>query len=332
MHARSGLILLLICVFGHHSPSAGDAVPEPLVYYGICDASGAVPIGRTMFAVADDEMNQIRVYRRDRGGLPVRVLDLSAFLGVDPRSPESDLEAGARIGHRAYWISSHDRNRRGRERLSRHRFFATDIKGSGDDVELVPVGQPYRDLLDDLLRDPKLKTFDLAAASTRAPNAPGGLNIEGLCPTPENHLLIGFRNPIPQGRALLVPLLNPDEVIEGHPARFGEAIRLNLGGLGIRDLAFWHGKYLISAGPYDGQGHFRLYEWAGGQVQPRHLRGIRFDDLHPEAIIVYPDKGLAQVQLLSDDGTRMIDGCPCKELPESQKRFRSVWVALKRPR
>jgi hypothetical protein len=34
---------------------------------------------------------------------------------------------------------------------------------------------------------------------------PGGLNIEGLAATPDGQLLIGFRNPLSEGKALLLP-------------------------------------------------------------------------------------------------------------------------------
>ena len=36
----------------------------------------------------------------------------------------------------------------------------------------------------------------------RAAEAEGGFNIEGLAAAPDGSLLIGLRNPIPQGRAL----------------------------------------------------------------------------------------------------------------------------------
>ncbi|MBU6400628.1 MAG: DUF3616 domain-containing protein [Verrucomicrobia bacterium] len=322
-------VFAIVGLVAFQTAAATPRVSVPLIYRGICDASGAVPVGTNFFAVADDEVNQIRVYRRDQGGGPLRVLDLTPFLEVDPRSPESDLEAGARIGDRAYWIGSHGRNQRGRVRLSRQRFFATAIKE--DDpagVRLVPIGRPYTHLLEDLENAPQLKSFRLRAAARRMPKARGALNIEGLSATPEGHLLIGFRNPIPHGLALLVPLLNPDALLEGHPADLGDPVQLDLDGLGIRDLAFWRGKYLISAGPYNGVGHFRIYEWDGGKSAPRHLQGIHFGDLHPEAVLIYPDLGFRKVQLLSDDGTRLIGGCVCKQLPEAQKRFRSVWVEL----
>jgi hypothetical protein len=62
-------------------------------------------------------------------------------------------------------------------------------------------------------------------------------NISPLAATPDEKLLIGFRNPIPGGRALLLPLQNPIEVVrEWKPVQFGTPIELDLKGLGIRVL------------------------------------------------------------------------------------------------
>lgn len=195
-----------------------SALLRPTLYTGSADASGAVAITSNLFVVADDEDNSLRLYHSDRGGPPVKEFDCNAFLEVQGKSLEADLEAGARIGDRAYWIGSHGRNKNGRERLNRCRFFATDISVTGGEVTLTPVGKPCKDLLDDLIRDPRFESFHFAAASQLTPKAADALNIEGLSATPEGHLLIGFRNPIPQGRALLIPLLNPNEVIEGKAA------------------------------------------------------------------------------------------------------------------
>ncbi len=301
-------------------------VSSPAVYSGMCDASAAVALTGRLFAVASDEDSVIRIYSRDKAGPPVQTVNLSAFLDLDAKKPESDLEGAARVGDRAYWITSHGRNRSGKLRLSRERFFATQIVTNGQGVELKMVGKPYEDLLSDLIRDPKLKPFRLAEASGREPKAHGALNIEGLSGTPDGHLLIGFRNPIPDGKALLVPMLNPDQVIHGRPAKLGDPIIVDLGGLGIRDLAYWNGKYLIIAGPYDGKGQSYVYEWFGGTARPRRVKHAHLNNLNPEAIVFYPDKGWEQIQLLSDDGRRLLNGKPCKECDPGQQRFRSVWL------
>jgi hypothetical protein len=129
--------------------------------------------------------------------------------------------------------------------------------------------------------------------------------------------------------ALLVPLQNPEEVVLGaKPPRFGSPILLDLGGLSIRDMGCWQGKYLIIAGPYDGVGKSKLYSWAGGDAVPKHLKDVDLKGLNPEGLIIYPDKGLEAVQLLSDDSSHQGGGAACKELPESTRQFRSVWVTL----
>src|ERR1035437_7480485 len=35
---------------------------------------------------------------------------------------------------------------------------------------------------------------------------------------------------------------------------------------------------------------------------------------HPETLVIYPRHGFEAFQVLSDDGTLPIDGCPCKDL------------------
>src|SRR6187402_2463901 len=161
-------------------PKAG-AVPDATVFVGMCDASAAAAIDADRFVVADDEDNILRIYSR-AGGKPLQTFDLSEFLGVQgkKKSKETDLEAAAQLGDHTFWITSHGRNSKGKDKPERQRLFATRAQVRGDSVEIVPVGQPYSDLLDDLLADPQLAPYKLAAASELAPKAPGGLNIEGL--------------------------------------------------------------------------------------------------------------------------------------------------------
>jgi len=319
-----GVLLIAGVGFSVH---AEVQVSAPILYFGMCDASAAAALNDHLFAVARDEDSVIRVYRRDQSGAPVQSINLTTFLDLDPKQPESDIEGAARVGDRIYWITSHGRNRNGRERASRQRFFATQIVTNAEGVHLKMAGGAYEHLLSDLIRNPKLKSLNLAAASKLEPKARGALNIEGLSATPEGGLLIGFRNPIPHGKAFLVPMLNPDQVVHGGAAKLGEPIFLDLGGRGIRDMAYWDGKYVIIAGSYDGKGVSNLYEWSGDAASPRLVKHTRLKGLNPEAIIIYPDKGWDEYQLLSDDGRVLMRRRPCKEVADpSQRQFRSVWV------
>jgi len=299
----------------------------PTVYSGICDASAAVALDNRLFVAANDEDNRLRIYDRDSGGPPTWSVDLSAFLQADRQSPEADLEGAARVGNRIYWITSHGRNQNGKRRPGRERFFATEIRTNRESLELTPVGKPYRNLLRDLVNEPKLRTFDLDDASRLAPKEPNAFNIEGLCATPEGHLLIGFRNPIPRGKALLVPLQNPAELVEGRSPRFGGPLLLNLNGLGIREISRHEDRYLIVAGSFDGAGKSHLYEWDGRSSAAIHLGKINFGKFNPEAVIFYPDRGVDEIQVLSDDGNLLAGGKKCKDLKDpSQKTFRGLWL------
>jgi hypothetical protein len=317
----SGLALLTLGLAPLYAQSAA-----PVIFSGAVDGSAAVPVDATRFIAATDEDNVLRLYART-GGAPLQSFDLNSFLAVNPASPETDLEGAALIGTRAYWITAHARDKQGRVQSSRQRLFATDVITNGTRVELSPAGKPYTNLLHDLTTAEALKPFDLAGAAQRLPEAPGGLNIEGLAATPEGHLLIGFRNPVPNGRALLVPLLNPDEIMAGKPASLGKPVLLDLGGLAIRDITLWRGEYLIVAGSYDGRGASKLFRGSGGGAPPRPVPAEALKGLNPEALIICPDKGLTEVQFLSDDSSTQKD-FPSGPKGPARKRFRSATLGL----
>src|SRR5688572_26305433 len=158
--------------------AAGSTVDTNHAFYvGMCDASAAVALNNELFAVANDEDNSLRIYHAAKGGLPVSSQDLSTLLKVDRKKPETDLEAACWLGDHIYWISSHGRNRDGKFRASRHRFFATKIEQKAGRLQLSAVGRVYANLLPDLLRDPRLRPFRLDRASLLPPKAVGGLNI-----------------------------------------------------------------------------------------------------------------------------------------------------------
>ena len=323
-HILSSFVLL--ASFGCNQ-SFGVA-PTLTICRGMCDASAVVPLNDELFVVADDEDNILRVYSRTQGGAPLQTLDFSSFLRVDPKSPEADLEAAAPLGDRVYWISSHAQNKNGKNRVSRRRLFATSLTVSNGMVVLRPVGMPCVRLLTDLFNDPRLKPFNLAAAATRAPKSKNALNIEALCATSEGHLLIGFRNPIPKARALIVPLLNPAEVVEGQPARLGDPLLLDLGGLGIRSLARVGDRYFLVAGAFDGSGQSHLYEWNGGADTPRRLPRPELTNLNPEAIEAVPG-ATERLLVVSDDGTLKIGGKDCKTVADpNMKYFRATTIDL----
>ncbi len=336
METRQTVLLAatLIASWTYVTPvAAGDAVIE---YRAMCNASAAVAIDGGRFVVADDEDKPttfLRVYRTGQPSEPLAALPLpSAALGLDPaEDPEIDLEGAARVGERVYWIGSHSASKNAKPRPNRRRLFATTITTQGDAVRAEVVGHPYEHLIEDLDEDGDYSKFRLKEAGKLASKAAGGLSIEGLAATPDGDLLIGFRNPVPGGKALIARLKNPKAVTDGKPAKFGAPIRLDLGGLGVRSLEWAESlqAYLIVGGlPGEGSGS-RLFRWSGKpDRKPEPVAGVNLTSLNPEALFV---EGLTAT-VLSDDGRRMVGGeerdCAA---PGVRKTFRGLQIALAPP-
>jgi hypothetical protein len=193
-----------------------------------------------------------------------------------------------------------------------------------------PVGRAYTTLIDDLAADPRHARFALAAAARRPAKAKGGLNIEGLAATPAGGLLIGFRNPLPEGKALLVTLANPNAVMGGEKAVFGDPVLLDLGGQGIRSLERVNGNLLIVAGPAEGSKGkaipSALYRWSGqpqaAAVRLRSFGPIGGAPVNPEGLFV-DDNTLV---VLSDDGNLERDGKACGDRPKAKQTFRELRI------
>lgn len=315
-----GLSLLAACT----TPAVG--LGEPLVFTGMCDGSAAVALDADLFVAASDEDNILRFYRQSQPGKPVQTYNLNQHLAGRKKSPEADLEGAARLGQRVFWITSHGRDSAGELAPSRCRLFALDMTNRGADVTVQPVGRVYADLVPDLAREPKLARFKLGEAARLSAKAHGSLNIEALTDTPEGTLLIGLRSPTPEGRALLVPLLNPNELVLGESPRFGDPILLDLGGLGLRGIGSTGRTYYVVAGPGEEKAASRLFTWDGGNAAPRPVSGVTFTGLNPEAICFQDVEGRSDFLVLSDDGNRKFNGKEGKDLPASQRQFRAFRV------
>ena len=335
-----------------------------LVYRGTSDASAAVALAKDMFIVADDENNTLRVYKTTQGGLPLFSYDMTEFLGIEPKHPEADIEGATKIGQRIYWITSHGRNKDGKTRPNRYRFFATTVKSQNGNVTIELVGKPCKTLIHDLVKFENMRYLRLDRATRfdagelpkkelrkLAPKEEG-LNIEGLCASADGKTIyIGFRNPRPidrisqRAKAIIVPLKNPEAVLEKNRAPiFGEPILLDLAGLGIRSMEYshFHKVYLIIAGTFDDSKKYAIYRWSGKKEKPPVLvRQLSQSDFSPEAMITF--KNSEKFFALSDDGSLHIkvDGAwECKEgefrkdgtcqnkylIDPEKKTFRGIWL------
>ncbi|HEX5885390.1 MAG TPA: DUF3616 domain-containing protein, partial [Pyrinomonadaceae bacterium] len=122
----------------------------------------------------------------------------------------------------------------------------------------------------------------------------GGINVEGIAWDPRSaRLLLGLRSPIVDGHALVVPLKLRDPQagfsLSNLQADGTEAIRLPLGGAGIRSIEYDEPRrsfrLITGAGPNAENMDFKLWEW-DGQVERPALRetGTFERRLKPEGI------------------------------------------------
>jgi hypothetical protein len=314
--------------------------PTPGTYRGTCDGSGAIALDAQHFLDINDENQGARVFRRGADATPVRELDLSAALGLTT-TDEGDLEDVARIGDRLYVIASHGRNTSGQIRPARYRFGAVTVSGTAATLALAPAGSTTT-LLQAMLVAGNWDTPDTAViAALEASSKLGdqsdanlapevaGTNIEGLAAR-GNELLIGFRNPRPNARAIVVRFTNPAAVVAGQTPRFGGAATLDLGGLGIRGMAWSeaHGAVLVLAGPHNTGGPFRIYKWSGvlGEAPAMAATITAPAASAPEAIVPYP--GTKDVQVVFDQGDALIGGTICKDVAAGSRRFTDVIVRV----
>jgi len=318
------LSLLLVC--GAACSAVDIPASTAIVFHGTSDASAGAFLNDELFVVADDENNVLKVYNLAEPSRPAAVCDLAGFLKTTIDNPEADIEGATRVGDRIYWITSHGRNKDGKERPNRYRFFATDIKATAAAVGLVPAGRPCEDILPALLKAPFAKALGLDKATRlgedlkkkeleRLAPKDEGLNIEALAASPDGTVLyIGFRNPRPvdsltgRARALVAPLMNYREVIDkGARPQSGEPILWDLGGLGLRSMEYCpaHKTFFLIAGPRDEGDGFVLYRWSGDrEVSPAAVRRFEGEDFAPEALMPAPDG--QRLFLLSDDGSRLV--------------------------
>lgn len=320
MPLPSLLITALLMGLLAQTGSAKEGMPSGNRHPGMSGASAAIFLDAGRVVVASDEDNRLRVYNPSASQPAMTAWDASPWLHLSGRNLECDLEGAARVGNRIYWIGSHGRNKDGKYRSNRHRFFATEVTETPQGPELRIIGTPCSTLVTALLTNAALASLHLDTAAALPPDSKGGLSIEALAARPDGSLWIGFRGPLAKGKALLIPLLNPNAVLEGHAPHFGPPTRLDLGGRGLRDMAWTGSEWILVAGATGGeQKGTRIFRWSGEGRSPSALDLPGLKNVNIEAVAAPPEQPVHRLFLCSDDSNRNSIGTPS---------FRSYWINL----
>jgi pSer/pThr/pTyr-binding forkhead associated (FHA) protein len=131
------------------------------------------------------------------------------------------------------------------------------------------------------------------------------INIEGITWDPNRErLLLGMRAPVLDGQALIIPmkLRDPLGAFAAGNLVFDAAMRLPLGGLGVRDIQYDSRlkSFLIIAGQssHHDKKVFKLWEWDGNPVKGQDESALREDTALDEKI---KPEGIARVQVSDHD-------------------------------
>jgi len=203
-----------------------------------------------------------------------------------------------------YAITSHSRSGKGKEKKARERLVRFRVAG---DSAVAPV------VVSGLKAALNAAHPVLAQAATVLDvKADGGSNIEALEVTPDGErLLIGFRSPLLERRAIIAGIDNARALFEegAAPRVAPQLLTLDLGGDGIRGMSYAPAlsAYLVISGPTTkDDGQFRLWAWSGAQQdRPRRISVPGLPGLaRAEGVTAARIDGKAKIVIVSDDGNR----------------------------
>lgn len=215
-----------------------------------------------------------------------------------------DLEALAldRAGY-VYALTSHSRDDDGDEKKSRDKLVRFRVTGERMAEPMLVRG----------LKPALVATHPVlaAAAEIRDVKTEGGLNIEALEISADGRqLLIGFRSPLLEQRAIIACVENPTAIFEsGAPPRIAPKLfTLDLGGNGIRALSYIPalGGYFVVSGPVAREPvHFQLWFWSGHGEPARRVSVPGLPGFeHAEGVSPAVIDGQQRIVIVSDDGSR----------------------------
>jgi hypothetical protein len=277
---------------------------------GLYEPSSIQQLADGRFLVVEDEKSH-----------PFSLVTISAAGGVSstPLLPPAgddaawkldDLEALAhdRAGF-VYALTSHSRDDEGDEKKARDKLLRFRIED----------GRMVEPMLVRSLKPALAAAHPVLAAAAGIPDVKtrGGFNIEAMeISADERQLLVGFRSPLLDQRAIIACVENPAAIFErGEPPRIArELVTLDMGGDGIRGLAYLPalGGYLVISGPVASQQvHFQLWFWSGhpgAQARRVSVAGLSGFE-HAEGVSPAVIDGRQQVIIVSDDGNRKEGHC-----------------------
>ena len=168
------------------------------------------------------------------------------------------------------------------------------------------------------LKTPLIKTVPELAVAQGQMRTEEAINIEGLGWDPQNNrLLLGLRNPVVDGKAVLVPvsLKDGNAPLSDENISFGTAVKLDLGGLAIRSINYdpGAGHFVIIGGATEGAENegFSLWSWDGAGATAKLMDLDK--KIKPEGITAVDRNGELSLLVVGDAGYYMTLAEPAQQ-------------------
>jgi hypothetical protein len=276
----------------------------------IGNLSGVAVDGAAAWTVSDEGRTFERHERTATGFKLSKQYELVDFFPDLPSGKEADLESLDVSGKRIWLCGSHCRVRvepdatgamssEVRARKSRHLLGSIGLDAKHLPIRRSAAAMPFSgagSLRSKLRPDPFLSIF------LELPSKENGLDIEGLAVLPKR-VLLGLRGPVVDSHAIVLSLPRDSKL----PTADGEPYRhlLDLGGLGVRDLAYGAEGVLVLAGPVTrADGPFRIHRWHPSRSrQPETAEVLHewaLDHDHPEGICSFKLDGKPGLLIVYD--------------------------------
>ncbi len=281
--------------------SKGDVVYKEDKFYNIFEPSGAttMPDGKVLIVEDESGENALKLIELEDDGDVVEIGNLYLPKKIKKifKKDIEDIEAMTSDGNVVYAITSHSLSRSRKVRASREQIMMFKY----EDGAIVDF-HSYGNLKEDLYK--KFSSFFETSVFS-----PSDINIEGLSfENVNNTLLIGFRSPVVNGKAILVGIENPKEIfLKGQKPIFSKPIHLNLNGKGVRDITYDSKKegFWIIAGSSDNRdAGFELW-----YLDEKSLK-VSLVENHPDIgygegiTIINQDSNVPSLLIVQDNGLK----------------------------
>jgi len=281
--------------------SKGNVAYKKDKFYNIFEPSGAttMPDGKVLIVEDERSENPIRMLDVKDSGDVVEIGNIYIDKKIKKifKKRVEDLEAITSNGNIVYAITSHSLNKSHKRKSSREKLisFVYD-DGKMRDFHI------YDTLKDDLYKN-YIDFFKNGIFGIE------DISIEGLCMDANNSsLLIGFRSPVIDGKAVVIAIKNPREVMLGkEKPKFSKPNSLSLNGLGIRDMTYdaqRDGYWIIAGGSNDRNFNFQLWFWDNKTKKVSFVKNHPYIGYGEGITIIHKDTKKSALLIVEDDGLK----------------------------